>query len=117
MVIKSDKNSTIRFASLQSKFGQAVITRHPILRNADSLVMMEISDPGGEVVHTRSTALLRIASHLGGVWSILLTGYILRAPLRDYFYDLFARYRYKLFGKYDACIIPSESTRQRFIDV
>ena len=37
-------------------------------------------------------------------------------PLRDYFYDLFARNRYKFFGKYDACMLPPPEVRSRFLD-
>ena len=37
-------------------------------------------------------------------------------PLRDWGYRLVARHRYRVFGRYDACQLPSEDTRSRFLD-
>jgi predicted DCC family thiol-disulfide oxidoreductase YuxK len=53
---------------------------------------------------------------LGGAWKIFLLGRLLPARVRDYLYDLFARHRYKLFGKYDTCLLPPPEVRARFID-
>ena len=36
--------------------------------------------------------------------------------LRDAGYDIFARNRYRWFGRYDACRIPDSSARDRFLD-
>ena len=36
--------------------------------------------------------------------------------VRDCFYDAFARYRYRLFGKYDRCLVPAADVRSRFLD-
>ena len=59
---------------------------------------------------------LRIAAYLGGSWKFFLIFRALPRPLRDFYYDLFARYRYKLFGKHDSCPVPSPEVRSRFID-
>jgi predicted DCC family thiol-disulfide oxidoreductase YuxK len=42
--------------------------------------------------------------------------YIIPRPLRDFFYDLVAKYRYKFFGKYNACLLPPPDVRARFIE-
>jgi predicted DCC family thiol-disulfide oxidoreductase YuxK len=36
-------------------------------------------------------------------------------PLRDLGYGIVARYRYRIFGRYDSCPIPSAETRSRFL--
>jgi predicted DCC family thiol-disulfide oxidoreductase YuxK len=36
--------------------------------------------------------------------------------LRDWAYDGFARIRYRVFGRYDSCPIPTPEQRARFID-
>jgi predicted DCC family thiol-disulfide oxidoreductase YuxK len=36
-------------------------------------------------------------------------------PLRDWAYNLVARHRYRLFGKYDACLLPDEEYRHKFL--
>lgn len=116
MILDHDRVGTMRFAALQSDYGKAIIERHAELRGVDSVVFVDSSE-GVERVFVRSDAALRIASYLGGVWKIFLAAKILPKPLRDYFYDLFARNRYKLFGKYDACMLPPVEVRSRFLDV
>ena len=37
-------------------------------------------------------------------------------PLRDAVYRLIARNRYKIFGKYDACMVPDADLRARVIE-
>jgi len=116
-VIKRDRRGTLRFAALQSNYGQAVIARHVELKGVDSVVWLRTSATGEERVVTRSDAALQLAGYLGGPWRLLLAAYIMPRPIRDFIYDLFARYRYKLFGRYDTCLLPSPAARARFLDV
>ena len=116
MILDHDRRGEIRFAALQSDYGQSVIERHPELRGVDSVVYVEPT-PGGERVHVRSDAALKVAAYLGGFWKLFLAARVMPRPLRDYFYDLFARNRYKLFGKYDSCMLPPPEVRSRFLDV
>ena len=117
MILRHDRRGTMRFAALQSDYGKTVIARHSELRGVDSVVFVETSaDPAQERVFTRSTAALKVAAYLGGVWKLALAAYVIPKPIRDYFYDLFARYRYRLFGKYDSCMLPPPEARSRFLD-
>ena len=114
-ILKHDRRGVLRFAALQSGFGQGVLERHPELAGVDSVVFVE-RGPGGERVHVRSAAALRVAAYLGGWWKLFLAARVVPAPVRDFFYDLVARYRYRFFGKYDACLLPPPEVRARFID-
>jgi predicted DCC family thiol-disulfide oxidoreductase YuxK len=114
-IIRHDRRREMRFAALQSQYGKAVVARHPELQNVDSLVLVEKAD-GAERVFTHSAGALRVAAYLGGWWKLFLAAYIIPRPVRDFFYNLFARYRYRLFGKYDSCPIPSPEVRSRFVD-
>jgi predicted DCC family thiol-disulfide oxidoreductase YuxK len=114
-IIAHDKKGALKFAPLQSQFGQQVVARHN-LKNIDSVVFVERST-GAERVFIRSNAALQVASYLGGLWKLLLLFYILPRPLRDFAYELFAKYRYRLFGKYDSCMLPSPEIRSRFLDI
>ena len=117
MILRADRRGTMRFAALQSAYGEAVKARHPELKDVDSVVLVERSpETDEERVFTRSDAALRIAAYLGGSWKFFLIFRALPRPLRDFYYDLFARYRYRLFGKYDSCPVPSPEVRARFID-
>lgn len=114
-ILDHDWRGTIRFAALQSEFGQATIKRHPELAKVDSVVLLERTN-SGEQVFIRSTAALRLSGYIGGFWGLARIAYIIPRPLRDLFYDLFARYRYRLFGKYDTCMLPPPEVRGRFLD-
>lgn len=116
MILRRDRRGTMRFAALQSAYGEAVKARHPELQNVDSVVLIEQSSDGAERVHVRSDAALRVAAYLGGWWKLLLIFRIFPRAVRDFFYDTFARYRYRLFGKYDSCPVPSPEVRSRFIE-
>ena len=116
MILDHDRVGTLRFAALQSDYGKAIVERHAELRGVDSVVFVE-SSGGVERVFVRSDAALRVASYLGGAWKIFLAAKVLPKSLRDYFYDLFARNRYKMFGKYDSCMLPPPEVRSRFLDV
>jgi predicted DCC family thiol-disulfide oxidoreductase YuxK len=116
MILDHDRRGEMRFAALQSDYGLRVVERHPELRGIDSVVYVEPA-VGGERVHVRSDAALKVAAYLGGFWKLFLAAKVLPRGLRDYFYDLFARNRYKLFGKYDTCLLPPPEVRSRFLDV
>lgn len=115
-IIAYDHAGIFRFAPLQSSLGQDLITRHPYLSGVDSVVLLEIHE-GLESVSTKSDAAIRIAVLLGGVWKVFLLARPVPAGLRNLFYDLFARNRYRFFGKYDSCLTPSQKIRERFIDL
>src|SRR5262245_27282500 len=83
IILDSDKRGILRFAALQGDYGKSAVKRHPILKDVDSLAFIETSaETGKERVFVRSTAVLRIAAYLGGVWKLLLIAYLIPRPLR-----------------------------------
>lgn len=120
-IIAQDKTGIFKFAPLQSEAGKELTAKHG-LRFAgegapegsgipiDSVVLIE-----DDKAYTHSTAALRIARLLGGIWSLAYAFIIVPRPVRDIFYNLFARYRYKLFGKKDVCMMPTPELRQKFL--
>lgn len=109
-ILRHDRRGSMRFATLQGELGQQVLAREPSLQGVDSLVLLE-----GERVHVKSEAALRIARYLGGAWTLARVLRIVPRALRDWGYDLFARHRYRLFGRHDSCPIPSPEVRARFL--
>ena len=117
-ILAHDRRATMRFAALQGEYGQAALTRHPELKSIDSVIFLEPSaTPGDERAYVRSTAALKVASYLGGVWKLFLVGYIIPRPIRDALYDFVARNRYKVFGKHESCMLPPPNSRARFLDI
>ena len=70
----------------------------------------------GSVFYTKSTAALRTLALMDWPWRALSAAWLLPAPVRDLGYDLVAKYRYAIFGKVEACRVPTGDFRRRFID-
>ncbi|MBK7802482.1 MAG: thiol-disulfide oxidoreductase DCC family protein [Chloracidobacterium sp.] len=108
-IIRHDSEKKFRFAPLQSEIGQQLKKEHNIGDDIDSIILVE-----GERAYTHSTAGLRIAKGLGGIWSVGYGFIIVPASIRDLAYRIFAKYRYRLFGRQDACMLPTPDVRERF---
>ena len=118
-LLKHDKNSRLRFASLQSDFAAKVLQRHGIdPKDLDTVHVIENYEQPGERVLQRSDAILRAGRELGGFWSASATvAKVIPRALRDVIYRFVARNRYRVFGKYDTCMLPEPNQRSRFLDV
>ncbi len=110
-VIERDSRGLIRFTSLQSEAGKALLRQHGLDENqSDSFVFIE----GGRAF-TESTAALRVCKHLRWPWRWLRVCLMLPKFLRDPFYRVIAQNRYRWFGKSDSCLVPSPEIRARFL--
>ena len=110
-VIKRDSSKKIKFASLQSKIGEKILVKNQISKNYnESLVLIE-----DDKYFFKSSAAIKIFSLLGGWRNNLKFLLFIPIPIRDFFYSLIAKYRYKLFGRLDTCIIPSPEISERFL--
>jgi predicted DCC family thiol-disulfide oxidoreductase YuxK len=110
-LLERDPAARLRFASLQSGVGRALLAEHGL--DADALDTIVLVDADG--AHLRSDAALRIVRVLGPPWSWLRVLAALPRPLRDAGYDFVARNRYRWFGKKDACPMPRAEWRTRFL--
>lgn len=110
-IIERDRAGYFKFAPLQSEIGERLLAENGIDKTTtDSVILIEDGK-----AYTHSTAALRVARKLDGAWNLFY--YLIFVPrvLRDFFYKLFARYRYALFGKKDECMLPSPDVRRRFL--
>ena len=106
----ADRGGSLRFAPLQGETARQRLGEHPSLAGIDSIVLVE-----SDRISVRSTAVLRILRYLGGVWRVGLVGYLLPREIRDSLYDVVAFWRYRLFGRYDACPLPPAEAQARFL--
>jgi predicted DCC family thiol-disulfide oxidoreductase YuxK len=109
-IIRRDKERQFKFAPLQSEIGQELRSKYKIAVDVDSIVLVE-----NDRAYTHSTAALRIARRLGGLISAAYAFIIVPVVIRDFFYKQFAKYRYRIFGKMDACMMPTPDVRERFL--
>ena len=118
-LLKHDKGGRLRFASLQSDFADKVLRRHRFdAKDLDTVHVVENYDQPNERVLQRSDAILRAGRELGGFWTASSSvARIVPRPLRDLVYRLVATNRYRVFGKYESCMLPDPNQRSRFLDV
>jgi len=110
--MKHDKKKHFLFASLQSDAAKDLLL-HLNLKNLDlkSILLIE-----GEKVFDQSTAVLRIAKKLNFAYNLLYFFIAIPKPIRDIFYKIIAKNRYKWFGKKHKCRIPTKELKNRFIE-
>jgi len=118
-LLKHDKAGRLRFAALQSDFAEKVLGRHGIdAKDLDTVQVIENYDQPGERVLQRSDAILCAGRELGGFWAASSSvARVVPRGLRDLVYRFVATNRYRVFGKYDSCMLPDANQRSRFIDV
>jgi predicted DCC family thiol-disulfide oxidoreductase YuxK len=111
-VIDRDYKNTFKFAPLQSDVASKLLT----INNMKSMKMDSIILIEGNKIYTKSTAALRIAKNLSGAWFLLYYIFIpFPSFIRDFFYDIIARNRYKIFGKSEGCRIPTPELKSKFL--
>lgn len=110
-ILKRDPAGEFNFASLQSEVGKQFLAQHQIPADVSTMVLIE-----NEKAFTRSSAALKVARKLPGLWPILYVFMLVPKIIRDGVYNLIARNRYLLMGKKDACALPDPAVRDRFLN-
>jgi predicted DCC family thiol-disulfide oxidoreductase YuxK len=110
-IITHDPSAKIKLAPLQSESAIALLQKFHLPITAFSTVVL-IEE---EKSYIKSAAVLRSLNYLDGAWKFFTILKIIPTPLSDFMYDFVARYRYRWFGKFDACIIPSPEIKSRFL--
>jgi predicted DCC family thiol-disulfide oxidoreductase YuxK len=116
-VLKRDKRDYFRFASLQSDFANELLTRYGLdPHDLDTVYLVRNYSQADEKLLARSDAILFLLKQLGGIWRLSAMGKVLPRIMRDGIYKLVARNRYRVFGKYEACMLPEAKHRAKFLD-
>lgn len=110
-IIKRDPTEIFSFASLNGATGEKLKEQYDIPASSDSFILIE----NGRM-YDESTAGLRVAKQLRGLWKLLYVGIIIPKPIRNAVYRVIARNRLKWFGKDGACPIPTPEMRKRMLD-
>lgn len=113
-ILDHDPQGLFHFAHLQGPLAQHALSRHgrdP--RDIDGVYLLA-------EVGTPSEHLLADGAAGRAIWPRLFKAAIvlrwIPLPVLNFFYRAFARNRYRLFGKYDACRVPTPEERGRFLD-
>lgn len=111
-VIARDSKAFFKFAPLQSDCASEKLKKIHI----DSLELESIIFLSNGKIYRKSRAALEIARKLNGLWPMMYGFIIIPSFIRDIFYSLIAKNRYKWFGKQDSCKIPTPELADRFIN-
>jgi predicted DCC family thiol-disulfide oxidoreductase YuxK len=109
-IIQHDKKKKFKFAALQSDIGKKILKQYNVPQEKESVVLIY-----NDKTHLKSSAGLHILFHLGGIYSIPFIFILLPEYVRDFYYDIIARNRYKWWGKRNECVIPNEDNKERFL--
>jgi len=110
-IIDNDKRNVFKFASLQSETGSELMKKHNLTsKDIDSVILID-----ADRAYIKSDAALRIAAELGGIYKLISYLRFIPKFIRDFFYDIIAKNRYKWFGKKDTCRIPTPELKSKFL--
>jgi predicted DCC family thiol-disulfide oxidoreductase YuxK len=103
-----DRQQRFRFTAIQSAYGTRLAEAFGIdPKDPDTNAVIH-----GGVAYFKSDAALTVLSNLPG-WGWTRALRLVPKLLRDAVYNLVARNRYRMFGKYDECFLPDAAFRAR----
>lgn len=110
-VATRDVAQRFRFTAIQSDYGTRLARNFGIDPNdPDTNAVIH-----GGVAYFKSDAALTVLGLLPG-WHWTRRLFLVPKPLRDAVYNLVARNRYRIFGKYDACFVPDAAMRAQVLE-
>lgn len=111
-LLEQDRRGEFRFAALQSEYARRELRARGI--DPEALDTMYLLADGR--VWSRSAAALEIGRRFGGKWRwAARVARVFPRFVRDGIYNWVARRRYRAYGKYEACLVPPEEWRGRFL--
>ncbi|MFN5359314.1 MAG: thiol-disulfide oxidoreductase DCC family protein [Bacteroidota bacterium] len=109
-ILQRDKSGQFLFASLQGELAHQLLPDTAgASQHTGSIILWEEGK-----IYDRSTAVLRIAKRLSGLWPMLYVFILLPAFIRDAVYGFIARNRYRWWGKTATCLVPKPEWAHRF---
>jgi predicted DCC family thiol-disulfide oxidoreductase YuxK len=112
-IVDRDRDAFFKFASIQSDIAKELMKEHGVAfpeGDPSSIILVEDGQ-----AFDRSSAALRIARHLNGIWKLGWLLIVVPRFVRDALYEVVAKHRYRWFGKKDVCMVPTPALRARFL--
>ena len=110
-VVRHDREARFRFLIAQSRKGEALYKTLG-LKGDDYETNLVFVDGH---LHRELDAFAAVMGRLDWPWRALSVARFVPEPLAGWLYGLIARNRYRVFGRYDTCIMPDPSLRARFL--
>ena len=108
-VIKNDKSDIFKFCTLQTKGVKKILDIKEI--TLDTIYVLD-----KKKIYTKYYASTFVMSKLNKFLLIpFYLNYIFPKFVLNLFYDIVGKNRYRLFGYYKECLVPSDSLEKKFI--
>ena len=112
-IIKRDPKGIFAFTPMQTELAHELMQKHQISNvGIDTFLLIK----NGQCF-VFSNAALEISKDLTGFWCMFRIFKFVPSTIRDFFYKMFARNRYTLFGKQEICMVPTQEVRARFVGI
>ena len=108
-LIKNDKDEKFMYTNFQSDFSKKNNLK---LKDINSVAVIKTN---GEKIY-KVQAVYYILKKIDRYFIVQILLKLLPLFLTNICYDLIANFRYRIFGKYETCIIPNENIRKNFIN-
>ena len=110
-MLRHDRRETFAYATAQSPLGQGLYSALglPLDDFETNLIIVD------GVIYRRLDDYAAAMGQLGYPWRLLALCRLLPGLIKDAIYKPIARNRYRIFGRYDACMIPDAALRDRFL--
>ena len=117
-LIRHDRKAVLRFVPLESPLGQDLLAQFNAQQGPEGIVLITNTLTPNARLSRRTEAFSDTLQLLPQPWNTL--GRALRLiprPLREWAYTLFARHRYRLFGRHPTCPIPPPHQRSKILGI
>ena len=108
-LFKNDKDEKFMYTNFQSDFSKKNNLK---LKDINSVAVIKTN---GEKIY-KVQAVYYILKKIDRYFIVRILLKLLPLFLTNICYDLIANFRYRIFGKYETCIIPNENVRKNFIN-
>ena len=108
-LIKNDKEQIFMYTNFQSNYSRKNNLK---LKEINSVAVIRTN---GEKIY-KIEAVVYILKRIKKYFFLQILLKLLPLFLTNICYDFIANFRYRIFGKYKTCMIPSENIRKNFID-
>jgi predicted DCC family thiol-disulfide oxidoreductase YuxK len=112
-IIDRDPKALFRFCPLQSELAKKLLAEQGLVADNEMLSSIVLVYKGK--LYFKTDAVLRIARLMGGGWVLFYPLLIVPRFIRDFAYTLFAKNRYRWFGKMDQCRVPTPELKARYL--
>ena len=108
-MMRVDKKSLFKFSPLQSDLAKSHLSPEDVADLKSLVVLID-----GNTYRT-APGVIKALTELGGLWKALGMLRIFPDWFLNFWYDLVAKNRYRIFGKSDTCRLPTPEEKTRFL--